>query len=137
VQVLTIWQPMLATDRVGPRRWALTTMSDARVRQYWDPTHLVAKRMAADARAPQPEHECCTQGGVIWDLAAVYPPGAKWMDRMPPATVFNGPVVDIATQIEAALETPAARVGAHHAVRPRRGDSPRLARMIGPEEFTR
>ena len=62
--------------------------------------------MAADARAPQPDHECCTQDGIIWDLAAVYPPGVKWTDRMPPASVFNGPVVDIASQIEAALPKP-------------------------------
>jgi hypothetical protein len=137
VQVLTVWQPMLATDSVGPRRWALTTMSDSRVRQYWDPTHLVAKRMAADARAPQPEHECCTRGGVIWDLAAVYPPGATWTDKMPPAVVFNGPVVDIASEIEAALEKRPALIGAYHTVRPRSEGSIRLARMIGPEEIIR
>jgi hypothetical protein len=97
---------MLRTDGLGPRRWALNTMPDGRVRQYWDPNHLIAKRMAADARAPQPAHDCCTQGGIIWDIAAVYPAGAKWTDRMPPAVVFNGPVVDIASDIESALTRP-------------------------------
>lgn len=76
---------------------------DRRVSQYWDPENLLAARMAADARAPQPEQECCVRKGVLWDLAAVYPKGATWEERMPTATVFNGPVVDIAEAIEAAL----------------------------------
>jgi hypothetical protein len=62
--------------------------------------------MADDARPPQPELECCTKGDIIWDIAAVYPPGATWTDRMPPAVVFNGPVVDIASDIESALKAP-------------------------------
>jgi hypothetical protein len=59
--------------------------------------------MERDARAPQPEQECCVRGGVLWDLAAVYPEGLMWTDRMPPATLFNGPVVDIASELEAAV----------------------------------
>jgi hypothetical protein len=106
VKVITIWEPINPWDRLGPRRWALNTLPDTRVRQYWDPTHLIAKRLAADARAPQPEFECCLSGDILWDLAAVYPRGATWTDRMPTAVVFNGPVVDIASAIEAALATP-------------------------------
>ena len=64
---------------------------------------MLAKQMAADARAPQPEQECCVQNGILWDLAAVYPKGARWEERMPTATVFNGPVVDITDALEAAI----------------------------------
>jgi hypothetical protein len=38
----------------------------------------------------------------------VYPPGAIWSERMPPAILFNGPVADIASALGAAL-APAAR----------------------------
>jgi hypothetical protein len=38
-----------------------------------------------------------------WDLVAVYPPGSLWADRIPTATVFNGPVVDVKQEIESAL----------------------------------
>jgi hypothetical protein len=103
VTVFAIWQPILPTDRVGPYRWALGLLPDRRVRQYWDPGHTVATRMAADARAPQPTHECCTQNDIIWDLVAVYPRGATWTDRLPAAVVFNGPVVDVASAIESAI----------------------------------
>jgi hypothetical protein len=86
----------------------MSTLSDGRVRQYWDPEHLVSQRLAADARPPQPTHECCEREGTLWDLAAVYPAGATWTDRLPPAVVFNGPIVDIADAIESAVVAPAA-----------------------------
>jgi hypothetical protein len=59
--------------------------------------------MVADARSPQPGQDCCVRSGILWDLAAVYPKGTSWGDRMPVATVFNGPVVDVMTAIAEAL----------------------------------
>ena len=59
--------------------------------------------MKKDARAPQPEQDCCVRSGILWDLAAVYPPGTTWSERMPAATVFNGPVVDVIETIEDAV----------------------------------
>ena len=98
-----VWEPIRGTDFTAPATWALSRASDRRVRQYWDKNHALAKQMAADARPPQPEQECCLQGDILWDLAAVYPKGAVWEERMPPATLFNGAVVDIRDAIEAAL----------------------------------
>jgi hypothetical protein len=94
---------MLPTDWAAPSTSSLRRLSDPRVRQYWDPTHVVATQMNNDARAPQPVQECCNRSGVLWDLAAVYPPNAIWSDRMPTATVFNGPVVDVIDAINAGL----------------------------------
>ena len=65
--------------------------------------HLLAAQMKKDARAPQPEQDCCVRSGILWDLAAVYPPGSIWSERMPAATVFNGPVVDVTDAIEDAV----------------------------------
>lgn len=76
---------------------------DARVRQYWDPDHVVSKRLAADRRAPQPEAECCERSGILWDLVAVFPKGAAWTDRVPIAVLFNGPVVDVKEDIESSI----------------------------------
>jgi hypothetical protein len=64
---------------------------------------VLATQMKDDARAPQPVQDCCVRSGILWDLAAVYPPGSTWSDRMPQALVFNGPVVDVIPMIEAAL----------------------------------
>jgi len=81
----------------------MSRIPDGRVQQYWDPAHVVAKQLSRDARSPQPEPDCCVQSGVLWDLAAVYPKGVLWEAQMPTADVFNGPVVDITSAIEAAL----------------------------------
>jgi hypothetical protein len=94
---------MLTTDLAAPVTFVLRRLADVRVRQYWDPNHFVADQMARDARAPQPVQDCCQRGGHLWDLAAVYPRGALWSDRMPTAVVFNGPVVDVTTAIAAAI----------------------------------
>lgn len=103
VRVFTVWQPVLVTDFAPPVTAVLGRMSDRRTLQYWDPGSLIAKRMGADARAPQPEPDCCDRSGVLWDLVAVYPKGAMWTDRMPPAVVFNGPVVDVVDAVSTAL----------------------------------
>jgi hypothetical protein len=103
VRVFVVWEPILPTDFSAPVTWVLSRLPDRRVQQYWDRDHVVAKQMAADARPPQPGPECCDQSGILWDLAAVYPKGVVWDARMPVATVFNGPVVDITGAIEAAL----------------------------------
>jgi hypothetical protein len=95
VTVFAIWQPMLPTDWSAPTAGVLARLGDARVRQYWDPNHLVAKRIKDDARPPQPEPGCCERNGILWDLAAVYRADARWADRMPPALFIDGPVVAV------------------------------------------
>lgn len=94
---------MLPTDWAAPASSVLRRLSDRRVQQYWDPNHLLATEMKKDARAPQPVQDCCIRSGILWDLAAVYGRGSTWFDQMPPATVFNGPVVAVTDAIEVAL----------------------------------
>jgi hypothetical protein len=103
IRVFSIWEPAQMLDVAPPGRWALSTLTDTRVRQYWDPSHLVSTQIATDARPPQPKPDCCRQRGMFWDVAIVYPAGATWTDRLPPAILFNGPMIDIATAIEAAV----------------------------------
>jgi hypothetical protein len=94
---------MLATDVTPPTKPAMDRLSDRRVRQYWDEHHTLARRMKSDARTPQPEPHCCEMDGILWDLAAVYSKSALWKDKLPPAIVFDGPVVSITSNIDAAL----------------------------------
>jgi hypothetical protein len=101
--VFAVWEPILLTDWRRPVSGALNRLADARVAQFWDPGHILAKQMARDARDPQPKENCCERDGILWDLAAVYPPEAQWNGAMPPAVVFDGPVVRRQDEITAAL----------------------------------
>ena len=103
IQVFADWEPMLETDWQSPTGGVLARLKDSRARQYWDPQHLLARRLAADARDPQPKQACCVRENLLWDLAALYPPGAEWRDTLPPAVFFNGPVVKRQPELESAL----------------------------------
>ena len=95
---------MLPTDFSAPATGTLARLSDRRVRQYYDADHLLAKRMTLDARPPQPEPDCCTRKGILWDLTAIYSIGDQWTDKIPVASFFNGPVVDTVDGLEDALK---------------------------------
>jgi hypothetical protein len=103
VRAFAVWEPILITDWKKPGSGVLSRITDARVKQIWDAQHLIARQLAKDARAPQPEPECCTRDGILWDLVAVYQPDAKWNDAVPPAVLFNGAVVHLEAEIEAAI----------------------------------
>jgi len=90
-------------DWRAPTTSALGRLADRRVRQFWDKEHTMAQRMAHDARPPQPEQSCCERSGFLWDLAAVYPAGERWDSQVPPAAIFDGPVVQVAPKIDAVL----------------------------------
>ena len=104
VAVYAVWQPMLPTDVSAPSTRTLARLSDSRVRQYYDPNHLLAQRIKADARPPQPTPDCCTRKGILWDLMAIYPARATWTDKMPVADIFNGTVVDVVDGLDEVLK---------------------------------
>jgi hypothetical protein len=104
VRVFAVWQPILITDWRRPTSSVLARLHDPRAAQYWDANHALARRMSADARDPQPKEDCCRRDDILWDLAAVYPPGAKWDDKLPPAVFFNGSVVDSKDQLDRSLQ---------------------------------
>jgi hypothetical protein len=85
--------------------FVLKRISDPRVMQFWDEAHVLATRMARDARDPQPTQSCCVQNNHLWDLAAVYESGVTWDETMPSAVVFDGPVLYIKDDIVKALVT--------------------------------
>ena len=103
MRVFVVWEPILVSDFMAPTTSVLRRISDPRARHYWDEGQVLAKRMTRDARPPQPTPSCCDADGTLWDLAAVYPKGARWDATLPPAVVFDGPVVRITEQIESAI----------------------------------
>jgi hypothetical protein len=101
VRVFAVWEPILPTDWNRPTSVVLHRLSDARATQMWDKQHLVADLVKNSADDLDPG--CCKHNGVLWDIIAVYPPGAQWTDSLPAPELFAGPVVRGAPQWNAKL----------------------------------
>ena len=104
MRVLVVWEPILVTDWKSPSKSTLARIPDRRVRQFWDPKHLVATELARNAnqKSSQPEPDCCIGKGFHWDEAALYAPHARWSDS-PTPVYWNGPVYRIASALDKAL----------------------------------
>lgn len=101
IRVFAIWEPILPTDWNKPTSSVLRRLSDARAIQMWDKQHLVADLVKESTG--DPNLGCCKHNGTLWDIIAVYPPGAQWTASLPPPGLFAGPVVRGATQWDAKL----------------------------------
>jgi hypothetical protein len=98
-----VWEPILATDWRSPSGSALARIPGQRVRQFWDPQHLVAQRLSRIAKEKShAEPDCCVNKGNHWDEAILYAPPSKWSDG-PSPLFWNGPVVKIIPRLESAL----------------------------------
>jgi hypothetical protein len=83
-----VWEPILPSDWQRPTSQLLSRVSDVRVSQFWDKDHLVSRVLKEHISRNEPN--CCEDGGVLWDLIAIYP--GKSVLRSTPAFVA-GPVV--------------------------------------------
>lgn len=101
IRVLAIWEPMLPTDWSRPTSAVLDRLSDPRVVQWWDKRHLVAGLLSASDGGLDPA--CCRRSGTLWDVIAVYPPGARWDQTLPLPKFFAGPVVRSVSQWNAKI----------------------------------
>jgi hypothetical protein len=102
--VLVVWEPILATDWRLPSGSTLARIPDIRVRQFWDPEHIVAGALNSFVRQEplQPEPGCCVQNGFYWDDAILYPSRSRWKDA-PTSVFWNGPVARMIPGLETAL----------------------------------
>jgi len=102
--VLVVWEPILATDWRPPSGSTLARIADNRVRQFWDPKHVVSAALKEHAlRTPtQPKPDCCLQKGFYWDEAILYPARTHWKDA-PTSMFWNGPVVKVFSSLEGKL----------------------------------
>lgn len=108
--VYAVWEPILPTDWMKPGGRVLARLTGSRVRQYWDPGHLVAAALKSAEQAGKLHPDCCNRDGILWDLVAVYAPGVLWEKSLPEPVFLNGPVVDVARELDAILTArPAAK----------------------------
>ena len=99
--LFAVWEPILPTDWSAPGALALKRLHDRRVRQFWDPNHVIAAAIKKVELSGALHPDCCERKGFLWDLAAVYPPGTRWGDLPPEPILLNGPVVDRVGDLDA------------------------------------
>lgn len=105
LDVLVVWEPMLPTDWRRPTSGTLSRISDPRVAQFWDPDHLVAHEIERGnpPASVLPPPLCCNDHNTYWDMAILYPRGATWSANAPAPLFRDGPVVRVASEVEAKL----------------------------------
>ena len=99
VRVLVVWEPMLPTDWSRPSGMVQSRISDSRVVQFWDEDHLVARELKQ--QFPGSQRLCCQLHGILWDVAALYPPKVTWGASAP--AYFGGAVLDVADDVRQRL----------------------------------
>lgn len=92
MRVFVVWEPVLPSDWTRPSTQALRRIADLRASQFWDKDRLISHSMGERDRR-----------SVVWDYVAVYPPGAIWKERPPPALYHGGPVIRKTDPVRAAL----------------------------------
>jgi hypothetical protein len=102
--VFAVWEPILPTDWSAPSTSALARLNDQRVRQFWDPNHMVAGVLQRAQDAGQFQPDCCVRKGILWDLTAAYAPGKQWPIGLSQPELFNGPVVRKTAELESLLD---------------------------------
>ena len=99
---------MLPTDWYRPTRPTLNRVIDSRAAQFWDKGHLIAAQMKQQLQQFHgKDPSCCEDGGHLWDMAAVYPPGVKWGESAP--AFDDGPVYRTTTTLEQKISAMRAR----------------------------
>ncbi len=98
--MLAIWEPILPTDWGAPGTSVLSRLHDRRVRQFWDPDHILAGIIKKEEVSGKVHPTCCGLNRILWDLTAAYAPGARWGDTLPEPVFLNGPVVQTAPELE-------------------------------------
>ena len=106
LRVFVVWEPILWGDWHHPTTGTLARISDARAAQFWDPGHIVAQELkrAMKPETSLPKPKCCTANGFYWDMAAIFPTGARSNGALPQPVFFDGAVVSQASAIKQKLK---------------------------------
>jgi len=102
-RVFVIWEPVLTTDWGTPSQSITANVPDPRAAHFWDPARRLS---AAYGDAPRLDrlaairHVGFRMKDVVWDVALVYPPGARWGS---PAELLVAPVVQYRERLGEAI----------------------------------
>jgi hypothetical protein len=103
VRVLVVWEPVLATDWGKPSPALTMLLADRRAVHFYDRDRRLSAMLGGKDAVGQVARVSAIgfrMKDVIWDMALVYPPGAKWGAA---ADLAVAPVVKFRDRLDAAL----------------------------------
>jgi hypothetical protein len=115
VRVIAVWEPVIATDIGPPLSRVLGLLDDRRAVQFWDPDRALEADMRRSIDLDPARYGFdgpLPADVVIWDVAAVFGPGARWEADLPVPSYYGGPVVEVLDATAAALDRELAALGA-------------------------
>jgi hypothetical protein len=65
VVVFAVWEPILPTDWSAPGTSLLHRLNDRRVRQFWDPGHVLAAVIKKAETSGQLHPDCCERKRIL------------------------------------------------------------------------
>lgn len=103
VRVLVVWEPVLPTDWGAPSPSLTSFVGDRRAIHFRDRGRRLSAMLGGAGAVEKLARESKIDFGmkdVIWDVALVYPPGARWGE---PAATALAPVVDYSEDVAKAI----------------------------------
>ena len=76
---VTIWTPTLPPDNLEAALQRELMFSDARVRQFWDPSRIFGELLSKTLNLTI---------AIAWDVYLLYPPDHPWNAELPPVPEF-------------------------------------------------
>ncbi len=101
--VFAVWEPILPIDWSAPGTSVLSRLNDRRVRQFWDPGHILSALIKKAQTSGKLHPDCCERKGFLWDLTAAYSRESRWGETLPEPILLNGPVVRTASDLESVV----------------------------------
>jgi len=102
VRVFVVWESVLWTDFAPPTSKILSLISDSRAAQYWDKDLVLSAK--ADSLGDTSRGEATAgKKAVVWDVAAIFPPGARWDANFPSPTFASRPVIARINEVQRRL----------------------------------
>jgi len=96
IRTLVVWEPVIWSDVAPPTSSVLALLRDRRARQFWDPDRAVSRDIVRSINAEPGRYGFdapLAEEFIVWDVVAVFPPGAVWDDGdLPVPTYYDGPV---------------------------------------------
>ena len=104
VRVYVVWAPLFDTESSPPSSAVQARIHEDRVKAFWDPKKGVGAAVRAAARAKVHGFSRFAAGGrTPYDVIALFPTGARWKARLPPAIYCGSPVESSIGELRRAL----------------------------------